>query len=79
MIEIQGLSARQQKLAQLLWLTQDVEQFRAVMQQLQGRDRLDAQGIAEIMIQEFLWETLDDDYESKELCASVISRASSSS
>jgi|LakMenEpi03Aug12_release.lakeMendotaPanAssembly.Ray.scaffolds.fasta_scaffold05852_9 hypothetical protein len=78
MITIHGLSKRQIKLAQLLWSVQDVEQHRLLMQSLQGRDRVDAQGLTEIMIQEFLWETLDDDYESKELCHSVIDRARSS-
>lgn len=78
MITIHGLSKRQIKLAQLLWSVQDVEQHRLLMQSLQGRDRVDAQGLTEIMIQEFLWETLDDDLESKELCHSVIDRARSS-
>lgn len=78
MITIQGLTARQKKLAQLLWSVQDVEQYRVVMQSLQGRDRTDAQAITEIMVQEFLWETLDEDTESKELCASVIDHARSS-
>ena len=78
MITIHGLSKRQHKLAQLLWSVQDVEQHRLLIQSLQGRDRVDAQGLTEIMIQEFLWETLDDDYESKELCHSVIDRARSS-
>jgi hypothetical protein len=78
MITIHGLSKRQIKLAQLLWSVQDVEQHRLLMQSLQGRDRVDAQGLTEIMIQEFLWETLDDDWESKELCHSVIDRARSS-
>ena len=78
MITIHGLSKRQIKLAQLLWSVQDVEQHRLLMQSLQGRDRVDAQGLTEIMIQEFLWETLDEDWESKELCHSVIDRARSS-
>ena len=79
MITIYGLTDRQKKLAQLLWSTQDVEQYHTIMRQLQGRDRTDAAGITEIMIQEFLWETLDDDWESKELCAAAIDRARSSS
>ena len=78
MITIHGLSKRQIKLAQLLWSVQDVEQHRLLMQSLQGRDRVDAQGLTEIMIQEFLWETLDEDYESRELCSTVIDRARSS-
>ena len=78
MIAIQGLSKRQLKLAQLLWSVQDVEQHRVLMQSLQGRDRIDAQGLTEIMIQEFLWETLDEDYESKDMSSTVIDRARSS-
>jgi hypothetical protein len=77
-IAIQGLSKRQLKLAQLLWSVQDVEQHRVLMQSLQGRDRIDAQGLTEIMIQEFLWETLDEDYESKDMSSTVIDRARSS-
>jgi hypothetical protein len=78
MIEIQGLSKRQLKLAQLLWSVQDVAEHRLLMQSLQGRDRIDAAGLTEIMIQEFLWETLDEDYESRELSSTVIDRARSS-
>ena len=77
MIAIQGLSKRQLKLAQLLWSVQDVAEHRLLMQSLQGRDRMDAQGLTEIMIQEFLWETLDEDWESRELCSTVIDRARS--
>jgi hypothetical protein len=78
MIAIQGLSKRQLKLAQLLWSVQDVAEHRLLMQSLQGRDRIDAAGLTEIMIQEFLWETLDEDYESRELSSTVIDRARSS-
>jgi hypothetical protein len=78
MITIQGLTKRQLKLAQLLWSVQDVAEHRLLMQSLQGRDRIDAAGLTEIMIQEFLWETLDEDYESREVCDTVIDRARSS-
>ena len=78
MIAIQGLTKRQLKLAQLLWSAQDVAEHRLLMQSLQGRDRIDAAGLTEIMIQEFLWETLDEDYESRELSSTVIDRARSS-
>ena len=78
MITIHGLSKRQIKLAQLLWSVQDVEQHRLLMQSLQGRDRVDAQGLTEIMIQEYLWENLDEDLESRELSSTVIDRARSS-
>ena len=78
MIAIQGLTKRQLKLAQLLWSVQDVAEHRLLMQSLQGRDRMDAQGLTEIMIQEFLWETLDEDWESRELSSTVIDRARSS-
>ena len=78
MIAIQGLTKRQHKLAQLLWSVQDVAEHRLLMQSLQGRDRIDAAGLTEIMIQEFLWETLDEDYESRELSSTVIDRARSS-
>jgi hypothetical protein len=79
MIEIHGLTKRQHKLAQLLWTMQDVEQHILLVKSLEGRDRIDAHGLTEIMIQEFLWETLDEDYESRELCSTVIDRARSSS
>ena len=79
MIEIHGLNPRQYKLADLLWSVQDVSQHRQLLQRLEGRDRIDAQGITEIMIQEYLWETLDEDYESREVCDTVIDRARSSS
>jgi hypothetical protein len=78
MIAIQGLTKRQLKLAQLLWSVQDVAEHRLLMQSLQGRDRIDAAGLTEIMIQEFLWETLDEDWESKEVCSDLIDRARSS-
>ena len=78
MITIQGLTKRQLKLAQLLWSVQDVEQHKVLIKSLEGRDRIDAQGLTEIMIQEFLWETLDEDWESKELSSTVIDRARSS-
>ena len=78
MITIQGLSKRQHKLAQLLWSIQDVEVLNGVINGLESSDRIDAQGLTEIMIQEFLWETLDEDWESKELCSTVIDRARSS-
>jgi hypothetical protein len=78
MIAIQGLTKRQLKLAQLLWSVQDVAEHRLLMQSLQGRDRIDAAGLTEIMIQEFLWETLDEDYESREVCSDLIDRARSS-
>ena len=78
MISIHGLSKRQHKLAQLLWSVQDVEQHMQLIKSLEGRDRIDAHGITEIMIQEFLWETLDEDYESREVCDTVIDRARSS-
>ena len=78
MISIHGLSKRQHKLAQLLWSVQDVEQHMQLIKSLEGRDRIDAQGLTEIMIQEFLWETLDEDYESREVCDTVIDRARSS-
>lgn len=78
MITIHGLSKRQLRLAQLLWNMQDVDQHRLLIKSLEGRDRIDAHGITEIMIQEFLWETLDEDYESRELCHTVIDRARSS-
>ena len=79
MITIQGLSKRQHKLAQLLWSVQDVEQHMQLIKSLEGRDRIDAHGLTEIMIQEFLWETLDEDWESKDLCDTVIDRARISS
>ena len=78
MIEIQGLTKRQHKLAQLLWSVQDVAEHRLLMQSLQGRDRIDAAGLTEIMIQEYLWENLDEDLESRELSSTVIDRARSS-
>ena len=78
MISIHGLTKRQHKLAQLLWSVQDVDEHRLLIKSLEGRDRIDAHGITEIMIQEFLWETLDEDYESRELCDTVIDRARSS-
>ena len=78
MIEIHGLTKRQHKLADLLWSVQDVDEHRLLIKSLEGRDRIDAHGITEIMIQEFLWETLDEDYESRELCDTVIDRARSS-
>ena len=78
MISIHGLSKRQHKLAQLLWSVQDVEQHMQLIKSLEGRDRIDAHGITEIMIQEFLWETLDEDYESRDVCDTVIDRARSS-
>ena len=78
MITIHGLSKRQHKLAQLLWRVQDVDEHRLLIKSLEGRDRIDAHGITEIMIQEFLWETLDEDYESREVCDTVIDRARSS-
>ena len=78
MITIHGLSKRQHKLAQLLWRVQDVEQHMQLIKSLEGRDRIDAHGLTEIMIQEFLWETLDEDRESKDLCDTVINRARSS-
>ena len=78
MISIQGLTKRQHKLAQLLWSVQDVEQHQQLIKSLEGRDRIDAHGLTEIMIQEFLWETLDEDWESRELCSTVIDRARSS-
>ena len=79
MITIHGLSKRQHKLAQLLWRVQDVEQHMQLIKSLEGRDRIDAHGLTEIMIQEFLWETLDEDLESKDLCDTVIDRARISS
>jgi len=79
MITIHGLSKRQHKLAQLLWRVQDVDQHMQLIKSLEGRDRIDAHGLTEIMIQEFLWETLDEDWESKDLCDTVIDRARSSS
>ena len=79
MISIHGLSKRQHKLAQLLWSVQDVDEHRLLIKSLEGRDRIDAQGLTEIMIQEFLWETLDEDWESKDLCDTVIDRARISS
>jgi hypothetical protein len=78
MIEIHGLNQRQYKLADLLWQTQDVEQYHVLLASLQGRDRIDAHGITEIMIQEYLWENLDEDLESRELSSTVIDRARSS-
>ncbi len=79
MIEIHGLNSRQYKLADLLWQTQDVEQYHVLLASLQGRDRIDAAGLTEIMIQEYLWENLDEDWESREVCHTVIDRARSSS
>ena len=79
MITIHGLSKRQHKLAQLLWSVQDVEQHMQLIKSLEGRDRIDAHGLTEIMIQEFLWESLDEDWESKDLCDTVIDRARISS
>ena len=78
MIEIHGLNSRQYKLCDLLWQTQDVAQHRQLLQSLQGRDRIDAAGLTEIMIQEYLWENLDEDLESRELSSTVIDRARSS-
>ena len=78
MISIHGLTKRQHKLAQLLWSVQDVEQHMQLIKSLEGRDRIDAHGITEIMIQEFLWETLDEDWESKEVCSDLIDRVRSS-
>ena len=78
MISIHGLTKRQHKLAQLLWSVQDVEQHMQLIKSLEGRDRIDEHGITEIMIQEFLWETLDEDWESREVCDTVIDRARSS-
>ncbi len=75
MIEIHGLNPRQHKLCDLLWSVQDVAQHQQLLQGLQGRDRIDAQGLTEIMIQEYLWETLDEDHESREVCHTVIDRA----
>ena len=78
MISIHGLSKRQHKLAQLLWTARDLEHYHMLIQGLAGKDRTDAAAITEIMIQEFLWETLDEDWESKELSSTVIDRARSS-
>lgn len=78
MISIHGLSKRQHKLAQLLWSVQDVEQHIQLIKSLEGRDRIDAHGLTEIMIQEFLWETLDDDEESQQVCSDLIDRVRSS-
>jgi hypothetical protein len=78
MIEIHGLNSRQYKLADLLWSVQDVAQHRQLLQSLQGQDRIDAAGLTEIMIQEYLWENLDEDLESRELSSTVIDRARSS-
>ena len=78
MISIHGLSKRQHKLAQLLWSVQDVEQHMQLIKSLEGRDRIDAHGLTEIMIQECLWEALDEDWESKEVCSDLIDRARSS-
>ena len=78
MISIHGLTKRQHKLAQLLWSVQDVEQHKVLIKSLEGRDRVDAHGITEIMIQEFLWETLDEDTESQAVCSDLIDRARSS-
>ena len=78
MISIHGLTKRQHKLAQLLWTVQDVEQHMQLIKSLEGRDRIDAHGLTEIMIQEFLWETLDEDWESREVCSDLIDRARSS-
>ena len=79
MISIHGLSKRQHKLAQLLWASRDLEHYHMLIQGLAGKDRIDAAGITEIMIQEYLWENLDEDWESKELSSTVIDRARSSS
>lgn len=78
MISIHGLSKRQHKLADLLWSVQDVEQHMQLIKSLEGRDRIDAHGLTEIMIQEFLWETLDEDAESQAVCSDLIDRVSSS-
>ncbi len=78
MISIHGLTKRQHKLAQLLWTVQDVEQHMQLIKSLEGRDRIDAHGLTEIMIQEFLWETLDEDWESREVCSDLINRVRSS-
>lgn len=78
MISIHGLTQRQHKLAQLLWSVQDVEQHLQLIKSLEGRDRIDAHGLTEIMIQEFLWETLDEDWESREVCSDLIDRVRSS-
>ena len=78
MIEIHGLNPRQHKLADLLWSVQDVSQHRQLLQRLEGRDRTDAAAITEIMIQEYLWENLDEDWESRELCSDLIDRVRSS-
>ncbi len=78
MISIHGLTKRQLKLAQLLWRVQDVDEHRLVIKSLEGRDRIDAHGLTEIMIQEFLWETLDEDWESREVCSDLIDRVRSS-
>ena len=78
MIEIHGLTKRQHKLADLLWSVQDVEQHLQLIKSLEGRDRIDAHGLTEIMIQEFLWETLDEDHESQAVCSDLIDRVRSS-
>lgn len=78
MIEIQGLNTRQQKIADLLWACGSNQQLMAVMAAMDVRDRRDAQGIVEIMIQEYIWENLDDDITSKTYAVDLIDRVSSS-
>lgn len=77
-IEIQGLNERQRKIADLLWNCDSVERLRLTMHMLPPQDRRDAEGITEIMIQEYLWENLEDDITSKTYAADLIARVSSS-
>ena len=78
MISIHGLTKRQHKLAQLLWSARDLEHYHMLIQGLAGKDRTDAAAITEIMIQEDLWENLDEDWESREVCSDLIDRVRSS-
>lgn len=77
MIEIEGLNTRQRKIADLLWGCSSNEQLQAVLRAMQPRDRRDAQSIIDIMLQEYIWEYLDEDQDSKELTARAIDHARS--
>lgn len=75
MITIHGLTPRQLQLANLMWSCDTVAQHRTLVAALQGQDQRDAQGITEIILQEFLWENLHEDTESAGAAAAAVQRA----
>ena len=78
MITIQGLTARQQQLCELMWACRDLEQVRALIRALPTRED---QQSAETLMLLIIHETLEDqggldDYTQD--CADVIDRIRSS-